>query len=348
MPIDPKLIDQILAQAGDPAEILADGGLLKQLSARLIERALEAEMSAHLGYEKHAPEGRGSGNSRNGRTAKQVLTDTGPLEVSVPRDRDASFEPQILPKRQGRLEGFDRHVVALYAGGMTTRQIQTHLEEMYGTEVSPTLISRVTDAILDDARAWQARELDACYPIVFLDALVVKVRDAESRRVVKKAVYVALGIDLDGTKQLLGLWTGNAEGAGFWAGVLSDLKARGVEDLFIVCVDGLTGFSEAIASVYPEADVQRCIAATADGGHAVRQSLRFVSWKHRKAVAQALKAVYGAATLAAAEQALAAFEAEWGARYPAIGKQWRASWDELTFFFGYPPPARRCGAGSGA
>jgi transposase-like protein len=335
MPIDPKLIDQLLDQAGDPSEILAEGGLLKQLSARLIERALDAEMSAHLGYEKHAPEGRGSGNSRNGRTPKQLLTDTGPLAVSVPRDRDGSCEPQLVPKRQRRLEGFDRHVISLYAGGMTTRQIQSHLEEMYGTEVSPALISRVTDAVLDDARAWQSRDLDACYPILFLDGLVVKVREAERRRVVKKTVYVALGIDLDGTKQLLGLWTGAAEGAGFWAGVLSDLKARGVEDLFIVCVDGLTGFSAAIESVYPEADVQRCIV------HAVRQSLRFVNWKHRKAVARALKAIYGAATLAAAEQALEAFEAEWGTRYPAIGKQWRSSWDELTFFFSYPPEIRR-------
>lgn len=346
MPIDPKLIDQLLAEAGDASEILADGGLLKQLSARLIERALDAEMAEHLGYDKHAPEGRGTGNSRNGRASKRVLTDTGPLDVTVPRDREGSFEPQIVPKRQRRLDGFDRHVVALYAGGMTTRQIgegtspQSHLEEMYGTEVSPALISRVTDAVLDDARAWQARELDACYPIVFLDGLVVKVRDAERRRVVKKTVYVALGVDLEGKKDLLGLWTGGAEGAGCgspirWASVLTDLKARGVEDVFIACVDGLTGFSEAIASVYPETDVQRCIV------HAVRQSLRFVTWKHRKAVARALRAVYGAATLAAAEQALSAFEAEWGAQYPAIGRPWRASWEELTFFFAYPPEIRR-------
>ena len=335
MPIDPKLIDQFLAQAGDPSEILAEGGLLKQLSARLIERALDAEMADHLGYEKHATEGRGTGNSRNGRTPKRVLTETGPLDLSVPRDREGSFEPQIVTKRQRRLEGFDRHVIALYAGGMTTRQIQTHLEEMYGTEVSPTLISRVTDAVLDDARAWQSRELDALYPILFLDGLVVKVRDAERRRVVKKTVYVALGVDIEGKKDLLGLWTGGAEGAGFWAGVLSELKARGVEDVFIACVDGLTGFSGAIASVYPEADVQRCVV------HAVRQSLRFVNWKHRKAVASALKAVYGAATLAEAERALDAFESEWGERYPAIGRQWRASWDELTFFFGYPPEIRR-------
>lgn len=335
MSIDPKLIDQLLDQAGDPADILAEGGLLKELSARLIERALEAEMAEHLGYEKHAPEGRGSGNSRNGRASKQVLTESGPLDLSVPRDRDGSFEPQIVPKRQRRLEGFDRHVIALYAQGMTTRQIQAHLEEMYGTGVSPALISRVTDAVLDEAHAWQSRDLDACYPILFLDGLAVKVRDAERRRVVKKTVYVALGIDLDGTKNLLGLWIGGAEGAGFWAGVLTDLKARGVEDIFIACVDGLTGFSAAIASVYPEADVQRCIV------HAVRQSLRFVTWKHRKAVARALKAVYGAATLEAAEQALDAFETEWGARYPAIGKQWRSSWEELTFFFAYPPEIRR-------
>lgn len=335
MPIDSKLIDQLLQQADNPSDMLAKGGLISQLSARLIERALEAEMSEHLGYDKHERKGRGSGNSRNGRAPKRVLTDSGPLDVSVPRDRQGSFEPQIVAKRQRRLEGFDRHVIALYAGGMTTRQIQSHLEEMYGTEVSPALISRVTDAILDDARAWQSRDLDACYPVVFLDGLVVKVRDAGSRRVVKKTVYVALGIDLDGTKQLLGLWLGAAEGAGFWASVLTDLRARGVEDLFIACVDGLTGFSDAIASVYPKADVQRCIV------HALRQSLRFVSWKHRAAVAKALKALYGASTLDAAEQALAAFEAEWGERYPAIARQWRASWEELTFFFAYPPEIRR-------
>ncbi|MEM1118119.1 MAG: IS256 family transposase [Bacteroidota bacterium] len=341
MPIDPKLIDQLLAEADDPSDILADGGLLKELSARLIERALDAEIgevtspSDHLGYEKHAPEGRGSGNSRNGRAQKQVLTETGPLDLSVPRDRDGSFEPQIVPKRQRRLEGFDRHVVALYAGGMTTRQIQAHLEEMYGTEVSPALISRVTDAVLDEARAWQARDLDACYPILFLDGLIVKVRDADTRRVVRKTVYVALGIDLDGTKRLLGLWLGVAEGAGFWAGVLTDLRARGVEDVFVVCVDGLTGFSEAIGSVYPEADVQRCIV------HAVRQSLRFVGWRDRKAVARALRAIYSAATLPAAEDALVAFEAEWGERYPSIGPQWRSSWEELTLFFAYPPEIRR-------
>ncbi len=335
MAIDPQLLDQLLAQAGDPSKILAEGGLIKQISVRLIERALEAEMSEHLGYEKHAPAGRGTGNSRNGHAPKELVTESGPMPVQVPRDRDGSFEPQLVPKRQRRLEGFDRHVIALYASGMTTRHIQSHLEEMYGTEVSPALISRVTDAVLDDARAWQSRDLDALYPIVFLDALVVKVRDAEKRRVVKRAVYVALGIGLDGKKELLGLWIDGAEGAGFWASILSDLKARGVEDIFIACVDGLTGFAKAIESVYPKTDVQRCIV------HAVRQSLRFVNWKDRKAVARGLRVVYGAATLEAAEHALEAFDIEWGERYPAIERQWRASWEDLTFFFAYPPDIRR-------
>lgn len=335
MPIDPKLLDQLLAQCDDPAEILAPGGLVKQLTARLVERALEAEMTAHLGYEKHAPEGRGSGNSRNGHTPKRLTSDTGPLDLRVPRDRDGSFEPQIVPKRQRRLAGFDEQVIALYAGGMTTRQIQHHLEEVYGTDVSPALVSRVTDAVLDDARAWQARPLDAVYPVVFLDGLVVKVRDAETRRVVKKTVYVALGITVDGGKELLGLWAGAAEGAGFWAGVLSEIKARGVEDVLIACVDGLTGFGDAIRSVYPEADVQRCIV------HAVRQSLRFVNWKDRTAVAASLRTVYGAPTLGEAERMLGAVEAEWGTRYPMIARQWQSSWDELTFFFRYPPEIRR-------
>ncbi len=318
MAIDPKLLDQLLAQCDDPSQILAPGGLVKELTARLVERALEAEMSAHLGYEKHAPEGRGSGNSRNGHTAKRLTSDSGPLDLRVPRDRDGSFKPQIVPKRQRRLPGFDEQVIALYAGGMTTRQIQAHLEGVYGTDVSTALVSRVTDAVLDDARAWQARPLDAVYPIVFLDGLVVKVRDGESRRVVKKTVYVALGVTVDGGKELLGLWTGAAEGAGFWAGVLSELKARGVEDILVACVDGLTGFGDAIRSVFPEADVQRCSAAVGGGVHAVRQSLRFVNWKDRQAVAASLKTVYSAPTLAEAERMLDAVEAEWGTRYPAI------------------------------
>ena len=327
-----KLLDELL-KGKSPEEILGEDGLLKDLTRRLVERALEGEMTDHLGYEKHSPSGSNSGNSRNGKSSKRVKAGFGEVEIAVPRDRGGSFEPQLVKKRQRRLSGFDDKVIALYARGMTTREIQGHLEELYGVEVSPTLISVVTDAVLEDVRAWQGRPLDAVYPIVYLDAIHVKLR--ASGHVQNQAVYLALAIDLEGQKELLGLWVGEAEGAKFWLSVLTELRNRGVEDILIACVDGLKGFPEAIESVYPKSQIQLCIV------HMVRNSLRYVGWKERKTVARDLRAVYSAATLEAGEQALESFCEKWDGRFPTIGKLWHQRWTNLSPFFAYPEAIRR-------
>lgn len=327
------LLDELLKGCDDPKDILGEHGLLKQLTRRLAERALEGEMAAHLGYERHASEGRGSGNSRNGKSKKTVQTASGQFALEVPRDRDGSFEPRLVRKRQRRLEGFDDKVLALYARGQSTREIQGQLEEMYGVEVSPALISNVTDSVLDDVRAWQSRPLSAVYPIVYFDALFVKSR--QDGAVKSKAVYVALGINMEGEKELLGLWIGDSEGAKFWLRVFTELKNRGMEDCFIACVDGLKGLPEAIETVFPHTSVQLCIV------HKVRGSLKYVTWKERKAVAADLRAIYTAPTLAEAEQALEDFAERWDAKYPAISPSWRADWERLTVFFDYPEAIRK-------
>lgn len=327
------LLDELLRGCGDPKDILGEHGLLKQLQKRLVERALQAEMTDHLGYEPHAPEGHGSGNSRNGKGTKTVQTDTGQFEIEVPRDREGSFEPQLVKKRQRRLSGFDDKVVALYARGLSTREIQAELESIYGVGVSPTLISNVTEAVVEDLQAWQSRPLSALYPILYFDALMVKSR--EEGPVVNKAVYLALGINVQGEKELLGLWIAQTEGAKFWLSVFTELKSRGVEDCFVACVDGLNGLPEAIEAVYPMAQVQLCIV------HKVRNSLKYVPWKQRKSVAADLRAIYGAPTLSEAEQALARFAQSWDAKYPAISPSWRADWARLTVLFDYPPEIRR-------
>ena len=268
----PDKLDELVQELtrDTPAEeLLGEAGLLQELKKRLTEAVLEAEMTEHLGYERHSPEGRGSGNSRNGTTTKRVIDGNGAFEISVPRDRNGEFDPQFVRKRQVRLPGFDQLVLALFAKGLTVREIQQHLEEEYGVPVSPSLISRVTDAVLEEAKAWQERPLDAVYPIVYLDALHLKIRT--DGRVQNRAVYVALGIDLSGQKQLLGLWLGEAEGAKFWLNILTELNNRGVQDILIAVVDGLSGFPEAIAGVYPRTEVQLCIV------HMVRNSLRYVS-----------------------------------------------------------------------
>lgn len=325
------LLDELLKDYSDPKEILGEHGLLKQLQKKLVERALEAELTDHLGYEPH---GRAThDNRRNGRHSKTIQGDSAQFEIEVPRDRDGSFEPQIVKKRQRRLKGFDDKVLAFYGRGMSTREIQDQLEEVYGVEVSPTLISNVTDAVLDDVKAWQNRPLQAVYPILYFDALFVKSREAGP--VKNKAVYLALGINLEGEKELLGLWMSDTEGAKFWLSVFTELKNRGVEDCFVACVDGLKGLPEAIEAVFPQAQVQLCIV------HKVRGALKYVPWKERKAVATDLRAIYGAATLAEAEQALERFSARWDAKYPAISPSWRADWERLTVFFHYPPEIRR-------
>jgi putative transposase len=330
-PVD-KMLDELL-KGKKPEEILGQEGLLKELTKRLVERALQGEMTAHLGYEKHAPEGKNTGNSRNGATPKTVIGDSGEMTIAVPRDRNAEFEPQLVPKGQRRLPGFDEKVIALYARGMTTREIQGHLHEIYNVEVSPALISAVTDAVLEDVQAWQSRPLDALYPIVYLDAIHLKLRT--SGHVQTQAVYLALGITMEGEKDLLGLWVGESEGAKFWMNVLTELKNRGVRDILIACVDGLKGFPEAIGSLFENTTVQLCIV------HMIRNSLKYVSWKERKAVARDLRAIYTAPTAEAAEAALAAFSARWDSRFPSISQSWRARWENVIPFFAFPPEIRK-------
>ena len=310
-----------------------ENGLFKQLKKALIERALGAELTEHLGYEKGDPAGRGSGNSRNGTRSKSILTEDGEIEIAVPRDRAGSFEPQLIAKGQTRFDGFDDKILSLYARGMTVREIQGHLAELYGAEVSPDLISRVTDAVLEEVREWQSRPLDAVYPIVFFDALRVKIRD--EGLVKNKAVYVALAYNGDGEKDVLGLWIEQTEGAKFWLRVINELKARGVNDILIAVVDGLKGFPEAITSVYPQTLVQTCIV------HLIRNSLAFVSWKDRKAILPSIKAIYRAESADAALLRLAEFEAEWGKRYPAIGQIWRNAWEHVVPFFAFAPGIRK-------
>jgi transposase-like protein len=291
-------------------------------------------MTGHLGYEKHDPAGRGSGNSRNGTTPKTVLTDVGAVDLAVPRDRNGSFEPQIVRKRQTRLDGFNERIIALYARGMTTRDIRAHLREIYGVEVSPDLISRVTDAVVDELAEWQSRPLDAVYPVIFIDALMVKIRDGV---VTNRAVYVAIGIDCEGAKQVLGLWIGptTGESAKFWLSVLSELKGRGVADVCIVCCDGLTGLPDAIGVVWPQATVQLCVV------HLIRASLRYASRKYWAPLARDLRLIYTAPDQDAAAAALEDLAAAWGDRYPAIIKLWRAHWAEFTPFLAFPPEVRR-------
>ena len=333
MAIDNKLIDQLLVDYKKPEDIIGENGLLKQLTKAPLERALQAELTEHLGYEKHDPAGHNSGNSRNGGTTKTLKGDFGEMPLETPRDRNGSYEPKIIGKGQTRFTGFDDKIISMYARGMSTREIQGHLEEIYKVEVSPTLISNVTEAVMEEVKSWQSRPLDSVYPIVYLDALVVKIREAGHVR--NKAIYVVIGINMQGNKEVLGLWAGQAEGAKFWLQVLTELKNRGVADVFIACVDGLKGFPESIAAVFPEAQVQLCIV------HQVRASLNYVSWKQRKAVAADLQPIYRASTVEEAEQRLDEFAAKWDRAYPTISPMWRRNWEHLTPFFAYPADIRK-------
>jgi len=327
--IPDEVLDQLLG-GSDPRAALADGGLLDGLKKALAERALNAELDHHL--EGGQPDGRA--NSRNGYGAKSVLTGTGKLELQVPRDRLATFDPQLIAKYQRRFPGFDDKVVSMYARGMSTREIQGHLRELYGIEVSPDLVSAVTDAVLDEVAEWQNRPLEALYPLVFLDALRVKVRDEGTVR--NKAVYVALGVRPDGAKEVLGLWIEQTEGAKFWLRVMNELRQRGVEDILIAVVDGLKGFPDAIAAVFPRTQVQACIV------HLIRNSLDLVSYKDRKTVAAALKEIYRARDAEAGRAALEDFaEGPWGHKYPAIAQSWRRHWGEVIPFYAFPSDVRR-------
>ena len=331
--IPKKVIDQLLANYEGPEDLLGPDGLLKRLTAALVERAMDAEVTEHLGYDKHDPAGRGSGNSRNGKTDKTLKTDRGDLPVKVPRDRNGTFEPVLVPKNKTHFDGFDDKILSMYARGMTTRDIQGHLYELYGTEVSPSLISRVTDAVIDELKEWQSRPLDPVWPIVYLDALVLKVRDQGVVR--NKSAYLAVGVNILGKKEVLGIWLEATEGAKFWTKVITELKNRGVEDMLIVCCDGLKGFPDAIEAVFPETVVQTCIV------HMIRNSVRFVSWKDRKAVVADLKPIYQAATEEAAEHALEAFEGKWNGQYPMIAKSWRSNWERVTPFLAFPAYIRK-------
>jgi putative transposase len=313
--------------------LLGKEGLLDSLKKALMERALGAELTEHLGYEKGDPSGRGTSNSRNGHGRKRVLTENGSVEVLVPRDREASFSPQLVKKGQSRLPGFDEKVISMYGRGMTQREIRGHLEELYGIGVSPDLISRVTDAVLEEVKAWQGRPLEPIYPVIFLDALRVKIRDEGTVR--NKAVYLALGIRTDGLKEILGLWIEQTEGAKFWLRVMNELKARGVKDCLIAVVDGLKGFPEAIGAVFPETQVQTCIV------HLMRHGLSLCSYKDRRPVAKDMKAIYRAESAEAAADRLSEFEEVWGAKYPSIAASWRRHWQEIIPMFAFPPEIRR-------
>lgn len=333
--IDEATLDRLMAQVDEEGlELLGPDGVLTELTSRIMNRALETEMTDHLGYEHGDPAGRGSGNNRNGTSPKTVLTDAGAVPVKVPRDRNGEFDPQLVPKHARRLEGFNDIVLSLVAKGMTTRDIGDHLADAYQVDVSPELISKITDAVLPELRAWQSRPLDEMYPILYLDAIVVKVRT--DGRVTNRPVYIAMAIDLDGAKHVLGLWLGKGdEGAKYWLGVLTELRNRGVTDVLIACCDGLSGFADAIEAVWPHTVVQTCVV------HLIRNSIRFCSWKDRREIVKALKPIYTAPTVEAAAEALDDFEAAWGNSYGGIVELWRRNWDRFIPFLDFDPAIRK-------
>ena len=324
-----ELLDELLGGARTQEALFGPGGVIKELTGALVERALRAELAAHLDGEKDD----GRSNRRNGSSAKTLQTEHGPTPIAVPRDREGRFEPQIIPKHVTRVEGLDEKIVALYSRGLSTRDIQAELGELYGTEVSPALISRVTDEVQAELAAWQGRQLEAVYPVMWIDALVVKMRHEGT--VQNRAVHVAIGLTNEGYKEVLGLWVETNEGAKFWMRVLTELQARGVQDALIVCCDGLKGFPAAIEAVFPKAMVQTCVV------HQVRNSLSFVAWKDRKAVAAGLRSIYTAESEEAAKARLDEFEQAWGGRFPMIVRSWRANWQTLTGFLAFPQEVRR-------
>jgi len=328
-----QLLDNIDFKGLTQDEVVGQDGLIKQLTGRILQRALDAEMTEHLGYEKNSSDGDNSGNSRNGHSEKTVLLENQETTIEVPRDRNGTFEPVIVPKHKKRLPLFNDQIISMYSRGMTDRKIKEHLEEIYSVEVSPDLISRVTNAVLEEVREWQNRPLEKSYAIVYLDA--IRVRGREDGKSCMKSVYVALGVNFEGHKEVLGLWIAENEGAKFWMAVLTELKNRGLQDILIACMDGLSGFPEAVRSVYPQTRVQLCIV------HMVRNSTRFVSYKDLKKICADLKAVYSAATEAAGRDALEEFGKTWDVKYPMIYKSWDHHWVDLSEFFKYPPEIRR-------
>jgi putative transposase len=329
----PDLLDELLGGAKTPEEFFGPNGFLKRLTGALVERVLQAELEHHLQRERSSQDFQEAQNRRNGASPKTLQTDHGPVPIEVPRDRNATFEPQLVKKRQTRVPGLDQKILALYARGMSTRDIQGHLKELYSTELSPQLISHVTDAVQEEVIAWQKRPLEAVYAVVWLDTLVVKVR--EQGVVQNKACYLAIGLTLDGRKEVLGMWLESTEGAKFWLRVMTELRNRGVQDILITCCDGLKGFPQAIEAAFPKAVIQTCIV------HQVRHSLSFVGYQHRKTLAADLREIYTSETEAGAEQALKEFEQKWSAKYPMIGPSWRANWERIIPFLSFPPEIRR-------
>jgi putative transposase len=328
-----ELIKELLKEYKGPESFWGEAGIFAQLKKKLIECTLDAEMDNHLGYTKHDPKGHNSGNSRNGKSKKTVVIDSEPVELEPPRDRNGSFEPQLIPKRQKYFEGFDDKILAMYARGMSVRDIQSCLLDMYKVDVSEGLISQATEGIMEEVKAWQNRPLDNIYPIIFLDCIVVKSR--EEGKVSNRSVYLALGVTMEGRKELLGMWIAQSEGAKFWLGVITELKNRGIKDIFIACVDGLKGFPEAIESVFPNTQIQLCIV------HLIRNSVKYVNWKDRKVICKDLKTIYASATEQQAECALDAFGKKWDSKYPTISQMWRKNWERVIPFFDYPADIRK-------
>lgn len=326
-----EAVDLLASKGVDLSTVLAEGGLLKQLTKRLIEKALESEMDSHLGYARY--DRADVDNARNGASSKNLVTDNGLIRIDVPRDREAKFEPALIPKRQTRVDGLDQKILSLYAKGMSLSDIKIQIEELYGADISESLISKITDDVMDDVKAWQSRPLESVYPIVFFDCLVLKVR--QDKRIINKAVYVALGIDMEGKKDILGLWMSENEGAKFWLGNLTEMKNRGMQDMLIACTDNLTGMSDAIMAVYPKTEHQLCIV------HQIRNSMKYVSYKDRKQVASDLKPIYTATCEEEAHLALESFDAKWSKQYPQIAKSWYSNWDNLMIFLSYPEEIRR-------
>jgi putative transposase len=333
--VEAGFLDDLMSNVDEGGvQLTGDGGFLPELVKRVLEAGLQAELTDHLGYEWRDRAGHGSGNSRNGTTPKRLGTEVGDLDLATPRDRNGSFEPRLVPKGERRLGGLSDMIISLYAGGMTIRDIQAHLERTLGTELSHETISNITDAVVEEVRAWQSRPLEPVYPILYLDALIVKVRDSHAVR--NKAAHIAVGVDPDGIKHVLGIWVQTSEGAKFWAGVLAELRNRGVQDVLIACVDGLTGFPEAIEATWPDTVVQTCVV------HLIRASMRFVSYNDRKAVAAALRPIYTAATAQAAVQELDIVEGSvWGKKYPATVRVWRDAWERFIPFLEFPPEVRK-------
>jgi transposase-like protein len=333
MAITQEVLDEILKDYHGPESFYGPEGLMKQLTKALVERMMEAELTEELGYEKREAGEKPTGNRRNGKTPKTLRTDQGPMEIEVPRDRDGEFEPKVVPKHQREFRGFDDKILSMYSLGMSTKQIQEHIKEIYAVDISPELVSRVTDGVKELVTEWRSRPLEKMYPVIFFDALRVNIRD--EGHVVKKSVYLALAIRLDGQKELLGMWIEQNEGSKFWLGVMNELKNRGLEDTLMVCVDGLKGFTEAINAAFPQAEVQLCIV------HMIRNSVRYISYKERKELTSDLKTIYLAGSAEQAEQALEAFGEKWDSRYPSISKSWRERWNEVIPFLKFPEFIRR-------